>query len=82
MILSVDINCSNKNIVKIIKKDLKEYGISPYHFKVNYLKKEQIKDNILLLEKDKIEWMEIEEHIKKVLEEVEEFERKFKEEEL
>ena len=28
------------------------------------------------------EWMEVEEHIKKVLEEVEEFERKFKEEEV
>lgn len=28
------------------------------------------------------EWMEVEEHIKKVLEEVEEFERKFEEEEV
>ena len=60
IIFKVEVNHPNKKLVKIIKKDLSKYGIEKYHFKVNYKKKEKIKNKILSLEKDKIEWLEIE----------------------
>lgn len=61
MILTVEVVTPNKNLVKIVKEDLKKYGISKYHLKVNYKKKEAIKEKILNIEKDNIEWLEIEE---------------------
>ena len=79
MIFTVEIDCTNKKLLKTVQKDLKRYGISPYHFKVSFEKKEKIKESILLLEKDKIEWMEIEEHGTKIIVQVEE--RKLKKEE-
>ena len=79
MIFTVEIDCTNRKLLKTVQKDLKRYGISPYHFKVSFEKKEKIKESILLLEKDKIEWMEIEEHGTKIIVQVEE--RKLKKEE-
>ena len=61
MILDIEVNHSNKEIIKIIKKDLKEYGLSKYKFKISYEEKEKIKDKILEKEKDTIDWLEIEE---------------------
>ena len=61
MILDIEIKHSNKEIKKIIKKDLKEYGLSKYKFKISYEEKELIKEKILDKEKDKIDWLEIEE---------------------
>ena len=49
MILDIEINHPNKEIKKIIKKDLKEFGITKYKFKISYK------------EKDIIDWLEIEE---------------------
>ena len=60
IIFKVEVNHPNKKLVKVIKKDLSKYGIKKYHFKVTYKDKELIKDKILSLEKDKIEWLEIE----------------------
>ena len=40
MILDIKINHSNKEIKKLIKKDLKEYGLSKYKFKISYEEKE------------------------------------------
>ena len=60
IIFKVEVNHPNKKLVKLIKKDLSKYGIKKYHFKVTYKDKELIKDKILSLEKDKIEWLEIE----------------------
>lgn len=79
MIFTVQVDCINKKLVKIIEKDLKKYGLSPYHFKVSFPKKEKIKEEILRRNKDKIEWMEIEEHGTRIIVQVEE--RKIKEEE-
>ena len=61
MILDIKINHSNKEIQKLIKEDLKEYGITKYKFKISYEEKELIKEKILEKEKDKIDWLEIEE---------------------
>ena len=61
MILDIEINHPNKEIKKIIKKDLKEFGITKYKFKISYKEKELIKEKILDKEKDIIDWLEIEE---------------------
>ena len=61
MILDIEINHPNKQIKKLIKKDLKEFGITKYKFKISYKEKELIKEKILDKEKDIIDWLEIEE---------------------
>lgn len=61
MIFKIEVNHPNQELVKTIKKDLKELGLSPYRWKVSYPKKEKIKEQLLVKEKDKIEWIEIEE---------------------
>lgn len=61
MILDIEVMHSNKDIKKIIENDLKKYGINKYKFKISYEKKEKIKEKILEAEKDKIDWLEIEE---------------------
>lgn len=61
MILDIEINHPNKEIKKLIKKDLKEFGITKYKFKISYKEKELIKEKILDKEKDIIDWLEIEE---------------------
>ena len=57
MIFDIEVIHPSKEIVNIIKKDLKELGIEKYKFKKNT---NSIKEKILLKEKDKIEWIEIE----------------------
>lgn len=61
MILDIEINHPNKEIKKLIKKDLKEFGITKYKFKISYKEKELIKEKIIDKEKDIIDWLEIEE---------------------
>ena len=72
LVLDIDIVHSNKEIKKIIKEDLQEFGIKKYKFKKSYTEKEMIKDRILTKEKDKIEWLEIEEKGTKYIIKVEE----------
>ena len=61
MIFKIEVNHPNQALVKLIKKDLKELGLSPYKWKVSYPKIEKIKEQLLVKEKDKLEWIEIEE---------------------
>ena len=61
LIFKIEVEHSNKEIVNIVSKDLNELGLKKYHFKVSYLKKEEIKKKLLSKEKDLLEWVEIEE---------------------
>lgn len=72
MILDINIVHSNKKIKKIIETDLKKYGIEKYKFKISYEEKEIIKEKILEKEKDKIDWLEIEEQGTKYIVKLEE----------
>ena len=60
MIFKVEVIHPKKEIINLIEKDLKELGIEKYKFKVSYKNKEKIIEKILIKEKDKIEWLEIE----------------------
>ena len=57
MIFDIEVIHPSKEIVNLVKQDLKELGIERYRFKKNI---KSIKEKILLKEKDKIEWLEIE----------------------
>ena len=57
MIFSIEIIHPSKEIVNLVKKDLKELGIEKYKFKKNT---KGIKEKILQKEKQKLEWIEIE----------------------
>lgn len=61
MILDIEVIHSNNEIKKIILNDLSSYGIKKYKLKSSYTEKEKIKELILDKEKDKIDWLEIEE---------------------
>ena len=76
LIFKVEVIHPNKNLVKTVTKDLKELGITKYHFKVSYSKKESIKKEILEKEKNLVEWIEIEEHGTKYIIKVEERKKK------
>ena len=57
IIFNIEIIHPSKEIINIVKKDLKELGIEKYRFKKNT---KLIKEKILIKEKEKIEWIEIE----------------------
>ena len=59
IILNVEVIHPKKEIINLIEKDLKELGIKKNNFKVTYKKKEKKKKKILEKEKNKIEWLEI-----------------------
>jgi len=61
LIFQIEINHNNQKLVKVVEKDLKEYGIEKFHWKKNYKEREQIKRKILEKEKNYLEWIEIEE---------------------
>lgn len=61
IIWKVEVITPNQKLVNIIKKDLKKLNISPLHKKITYKEKEKIKKEILIKEKDMVEWLEIEE---------------------
>ena len=60
-IFFIEVEHSNPNIIKIVKRDLKKYGIEKYKRKVSFQQKQKIKEKILEKEKDYLEWIEIEE---------------------
>lgn len=61
LILKVEVIHTKQEIRQLVLSDLEEYGIKPYRFKVSFDKKEEITEKILEKEKEKLEWMEIEE---------------------
>ena len=71
MIFKIEIIHPNKEIRDLVLKDLNELGIKKYHFKVNYQKKELIKDKIKAKEKI-IDWIEIDESGTKYIVRIEE----------
>ncbi len=78
LILKIEVVHQNEDIRNLILEDLNEYGLKKYNLKIDYKKKEEIKNKILEKEKDKIEWLEIDNIGTKYIVRVEE--RKIKEE--
>lgn len=58
-VFKIEVVHQKEEIRELIINDLKEYGISKYKPIVSYKKKEEIRRKILEKEKDKIEWLEI-----------------------
>ena len=59
IIFSIEIVHNDKELRNIIYSDLKDYGISKYHFFKSYEDKEKILEKIRNKHKDKIEWIEM-----------------------
>ena len=57
IVFNIEVIHPNKKLVKIVYKDLNDLGLKKYHFKVN---KNKIKEKLLEKEKNRIEWLEIE----------------------
>ena len=62
IIFKVEVITPNKELLKTIKKDLENEGIKKFKLKKSYNTIQKIKEKILEKEKDKLEWLEIEEH--------------------
>ena len=60
-IFSVDIIYNDKQLVELLKNELSKYNIKKYSFKKNYKYLTKVKEKILKENKDKLEWIEIEE---------------------
>lgn len=60
LIFEVEVIHDNKNFRELVLDELRNEGISKYHFVVSYKEKEKIKENILKKHNDKIDWIEIE----------------------
>lgn len=60
VIVRVEVIHSNKEIREIVKKSLEEEGIHFLSFKKKYEELQKIKENILFMYKDRLEWLEIE----------------------
>ncbi len=60
IIFSIDIIYNDEKIIKLVSNELTKYNITKYHFKKsnNYIDK--VKDKILNDNKEKLEWIEIE----------------------
>ena len=59
IIFSVDVIYNDQEVVKMIKQELKKYGIKKYKLKKDYKSLNKIKEDILKDNKDTIEWLEI-----------------------
>lgn len=59
IIFKVEVIHSNKNIIKLVTKELEDNGIKKYKFVKNYQEIEKIKKKILEKNKDTLEWLEI-----------------------
>ena len=59
IIFEVEIHHSNQKLIKVIREDLKENGISKYHLQVSFKEKEKIKKRILEKERKRIDYLEI-----------------------
>lgn len=60
IIFNINIVHSSSEIRKLISSELKKYGIQKYNFKKEYAELQKIKNKILKNNKDKLEWLEIE----------------------
>lgn len=59
IIFKVEVIHSNKNIIKLVTKELEDNGIKKYKFAKSYQDVEKIKKKILEENKDTLEWLEI-----------------------
>lgn len=59
VIFKVEVIHSNKNIIKLVTKELEDNSIKKYKFVKNYQEIEKIKNKILEENKDTLEWLEI-----------------------
>ena len=59
IIFKVEVIHSNKNIIKLVTKELEDNGIKKYKFVKNYQEIEKIKKKVLEENKDTLEWLEI-----------------------
>lgn len=59
VIFKVEVIHSNKNIIKLVTKELEDNGIKKYKFVKNYQEIEKIKNKILEENKDTLEWLEM-----------------------
>lgn len=59
IIFKVEVIHSNKNIIKLVTKELEDNGIKKYKFAKSYQDVEKIKKKILEDNKDTLEWLEI-----------------------
>ena len=60
IIFSIEVVHNDSSIRTLLFEELKKYGIEKYNFVKNYEYIQEVKDNILKNNKDKIEWLEIE----------------------
>lgn len=60
VIFDIKIMTNNKDLIKIIDRELKDNDLAKYHLVKSFEEKEKIKNKILNDYKDKIEWLEIE----------------------
>ena len=60
MILKIEIKTTNQDLQNQIQKDLYFLGLKPFHLKLNQKQIAQLKKELSVREKDKIEWLEIE----------------------
>ena len=72
IIFSIDIIHSDKQIRTLISEELTKYNIKKYTFKKPYNQLEEIEEKILENNKDKLEWIEIEEYGTKYIVRIEE----------
>lgn len=77
VIFSIEIIHINSDVVSLVEKELKKYDIVKYKMKKKYEEIEKIEDKILEDNKNKLEWIEIEEVGTKYIVRIEE--RKIKE---
>lgn len=59
-IFKIEVVTTDTKMAKLILKELDYNGIKKYKFKKSYEKLNEIKNNILISNKDKLEWLEIE----------------------
>lgn len=59
IVFQIEVVHQKEEIRELVLNDLEEFGLKKYHFKISYKKKEEIKENILNKEREKIEWLEI-----------------------
>lgn len=72
IVFSISIKTNNQSIKELITNELTKNNLKIYGFIKNYKEKEKIKENILLNNKDKLEWLEITRVGSKYIVEVEE----------
>lgn len=80
IIFSIDVIHTDKNVRNKLLKELENYGLKIHSFKKSYNEIQKIKEQMLILHKDDIEWLEIENIGTKYIVRLEE--RKIKENEI